>query len=134
MSDLDIDLNATADISRQSVRINAGNGSPLELAYTMLYLLAVAGNVAVSVGVVATSVAYYGLNLVAWASVGLGAVIGLGVGAIAAVGLLAAIRGLLAALGGNNQPRDDNGRYVPVYKGGVLEGWIKPKTAGKRNK
>jgi len=132
MNKLDVDLSARADIDRQSVRINAGNGSPLEFAYTLVYLLSLSGGVGIAL---ATMTAVIALYVAKWEWVWV-ALLALFVAAITTAVthllLMVSLKLLMETYGGNYQPRSDDGRFVPVNHGGKLAGWLK--TAGKRDK
>lgn len=104
--------------------INAG----ALVVLTMTVAAAVGGNV----GGLLAVIAYYRWHF-SWAGVLFIFLLAVFLaGAIALVTTAVIIWQLQKLYGGNYQPRDDNGRYVPVYDHGELSGHIKPR--GKRAK
>lgn len=137
MNNLDIDLTANANIDRQSVRITAGNGSPLEYAYTLVYLLSLSGSVGLIAATFTAVIALYSLRLEwGWVLLMSGATMAV-ITAVTHLLIMVSLSLLISTYGSNNQPRDDDGRFIPVYQSGGLMGHIftknRRKTAKKRD-
>lgn len=134
MNNLDVDLTAKADIDRQSVRITGGNGSPLEFAYTLVYLISLSGSVGVVAATFTSVVMLYTFKLDwGWVLLASGGVMAL-VTAVSHLLLMVSLKILITTYGSNNQPRNDEGRFIPVYQSGGLWGHIFAKNRRKTAK
>lgn len=138
MSNLDLDVTGRVDGNWQGkqVRIMGGNGSPLEFAYTLVYLLSLSGAVGVSFATFTAVILWYSLRLPGPVVILVTVAVLFAVTAVSHLLLVVSLKLLITTYGGNHQPRDDQGRFIPVYDRGSLTGhlWAKNrrKTAKKR--
>lgn len=133
MNDLDVDVTGRIDgkWNGQQVRIIGSGASPLEFAYTLVYLLGLSGSLGFGVGTLAGAIALYVINL-AWGWVLLLMLLVTAVTtAVSHLLLIFSLKLLITTYGSNHQPRDEGGRYVPIHQNGRLTGHLFVKSRRK---